>query len=433
MSPGAPTARATPDRAGRAVLVAHPGAAHFIYELVAAVAGLGFATHFETGFYYDDEGALAGLVAALPAALRRRVTRELGRRRFDGIDPAVVHHHPDLELPYVAAARLLRRHPATVERVLHWRNRRFDDRIARIVERARPAVVIGHDTSALRMLRAARRAGAVSVLNQLIGHLAVGDAILREEAERHPEFADSLHAGAPAWLIAQCRDEAREADCVLAPSDYVRRTLIEQGVAPERIALVPFGVRVERFRPASEPRADGVFRLLYVGQISQRKGIKYLLEAVRHLGRRDVELVLVGGIVGSGAGLAPYASCFRHVPNVPHAELHRLFQSADLFVYPSLHEGSALAIFEAMASGLPVITTENAGSMVRDGIDGYLVPLRDPAAIERRIVELQRDPERRRAMAASARRRAEDFTWMHYRARVGVVLDRLIAARAQAV
>jgi glycosyltransferase involved in cell wall biosynthesis len=81
-----------------------------------------------------------------------------------------------------------------------------------------------------------------------------------------------------------------------------------------------------------------------------------------------------------------------------------------------------------MASGLPVITTENAGSMVRDGVDGFLVPLRDPDAIERRILELHNDPERRRAMAESARRRAEGFTWAHYRERLGGVLDTLIAS-----
>ena len=415
------------DRAGKTVLVAHPGAAHFIYELVNAVGALGFAPRFETGFYHDDAGVLGRLTALLPARLGARLARELGRRRFAGIDPAIVHRHPLLELPYVAAARLLPHRPDAVERVLYWRNRCFDASVAAAIARRPPAIAIGHDTSALRLLRAARQAGAKTVLNQVIGHLAVGDRILRDEAARHPEFADSLHAGAPGWLIEQCRAEALEADCVLAPSDYVRRTLIEQGVAPERIALLPFGVRVERFKPPAAPRDDGVFRLLYVGQISQRKGIKYLLEAVKTLARRDLELVLVGGIVGSGAGLAPYRDWFRHVPNVPHAEVQRLFQSADLFVYPSLHEGSALAIFEAMASGLPVITTENAGSMVRDGIDGCLVPLRDPAAIAARIAELQDDPARRYAMAASARQRAEQFTWGHYRERLGGVLDALIA------
>ena len=401
-------------------MVAHPGAAHFIYELVNAVARLGYATRFETGFY--DTGSLAGLVDALPDRLRARVQRELGRRRFDGIDPRIVHRHLALELPYVLAARALPHKPDWVERVLYWRNRTFDARVARTIVRTPPGIIISHDTSALRMIRAAKQAGAKSVLNQVIGHLAVGDAILREEAALHPDFADSLHANAPAWLIEQCRAEALEADCVMAPSDYVRRTLVEQGVAAERIALVPFGVRVERFKPLDQPREDRVFRLLYVGQISQRKGIKYLLEAVKRLALPDLECVLVGGIVGSGAGLAPYRDHFRHVPNVPHAEVQRLFQSADVLVYPSLHEGSALAIFEAMASGLPVITTENAGSMVRDGVDGYLVPLRDPDAIAQKILTLHRDPELRRTLARNARARAEQFTWQHYRERLGAVL-----------
>src|SRR5580704_11060121 len=95
------------ERAGQSVLVAHPGAAHFIYELVNAVGALGFAPRFETGFYYDDTGGLARLVGALPERWRARLGRELGRRHFAGIDPRTVHGQLDLELPYVGAARLL--------------------------------------------------------------------------------------------------------------------------------------------------------------------------------------------------------------------------------------------------------------------------------------------------------------------------------------
>ena len=265
--------------------------------------------------------------------------------------------------------------------------------------------------------------------NQVIGHIASGLRILGEEARLHPEFADSLHVDAPPGLVERCLAEARAADLVLAPSDYVKRTLIEQGVRADAIRLLPYGVRAERFTPAA-PRDDGVFRLLYVGQISQRKGLKYMLEAVRRIARKDVELVLVGGIVGTGAGLAPYREWFRHVRNVPHAEVHRLFQSADAFVYPSLHEGSALAIYEALACGLPAIVTENAGSVVRDGIEGYVVPIRDVDAIVDRIERLRADPERRRAMATAARARAEAFTWDTYRRDLARILDDVLAAQS---
>jgi glycosyltransferase involved in cell wall biosynthesis len=291
-------------------------------------------------------------------------------------------------------------------------------------------MVIAHDTSGLVTLRTARSLGSIAVLNQVIGHLSVGARILREEAQRHPEWADSLHADAPDWLIDQCQNEALEADHILAPSDYVKDTLIEIGCAPECIHILPFGVRLDRFKPSEEPkRNDGKLRLLYVGQISQRKGLKYLLEAVKRLADPAIELTLVGGMVGAGAGLKPYEGWYRHVPNVPHHEVQRLFQEADLFVYPSLHEGSANAIFEAMATGLPVITTRNSGSMVRDGIEGYIVPIRDPDALAECIAELRDDPAKRAELGENARWRSYDFTWDRYRADLGTILDRIVDER----
>ena len=171
---------------------------------------------------------------------------------------------------------------------------------------------------------------------------------------------------------------------------------------------------------APKPARSGL-RLLFVGHIGQRKGIRYLLEAVRRLGP-DVSLTLVGRVVCDPAALAPFRDVFRHVPHVPFHEVHTLFQDADVFVYPSLHEGSAFATYEALASGLPVITTPNAGSVVRHGEDGLIVPIRDVDALIAAIARL-RDPDLRAAMAAAARARAEGFTWGHYAARLAAHLD----------
>jgi glycosyltransferase involved in cell wall biosynthesis len=106
--------------------------------------------------------------------------------------------------------------------------------------------------------------------------------------------------------------------------------------------------------------------------------------------------------------------------------MHRIFESADAFVFPSLHEGSALATYEALASGLPVITTENAGSVVRDGVEGFVVPIRDVAALKEKILTLYQDAELRREMGVRARERAEQFTWEEYRARLGELLGQVL-------
>jgi glycosyltransferase involved in cell wall biosynthesis len=118
------------------------------------------------------------------------------------------------------------------------------------------------------------------------------------------------------------------------------------------------------------------------------------------------------------------------VPHVPYHEVHRLFAEADIFVYPSLHEGSAFATYEAMASGLPVVATPNTGSVVRDGVDGFIVKPRDVESLMERIEWLYRQPDLRRTMGASARRRAESFTWGAYRERIAGFFAGLAAERS---
>jgi glycosyltransferase involved in cell wall biosynthesis len=412
-------------RAATRILVHHPGSNHLAYEVVAGLQASGFACSFDTGFFYAPDGRVARFAQALPERWRGRVLRELKRRSHAGVDPARVRLFAAPELAYVALNRLGLA-PAPLAAVIGWRDEVFDRWVAGHVRRERPRIVVGHDSSSLLSFRAARDVGAVSVLNQVTGHIEAGLQIFREELEHAREFAESLTVP-PASIIERCRREALKADRVLVPSEYVRRTLVERGTAPDRIAVLPYGVDVERFRP-QPPEARRTFRMLFVGNISQRKGIKYLLEALRRLKLPNSELVLVGRIVGPPSALEPYADLFRHVPHVPYHEVHRLFADADLFVYPSLHEGSAFATYEALASGLPVICTPNTGSVVRDGTDGYLVPVRDIPALMEKIELLYRDPARRIAMGAAARERAQEFTWRAYRERLAALFDGFLAA-----
>ena len=130
-------------------------------------------------------------------------------------------------------------------------------------------------------------------------------------------------------------------------------------------------------------------------------------------------------IAGDGEALKQYRDIFTHIRNVPYSELPRYYQSADIFVYPSLHEGSALAIYEALASGLPVVTTFNSGSVVRDGIEGYVVPVQDPDAIKDKIEFLYHNFQLRKKMGVAARLRAETFSWEAYKARIAGIYKKI--------
>jgi glycosyltransferase involved in cell wall biosynthesis len=193
---------------------------------------------------------------------------------------------------------------------------------------------------------------------------------------------------------------------------------------------VPYGVDLGTFTPptgAGRARRDGSrFEAIFSGQMTQRKGLSYLLEGWRRFARSDARLTIVGQPVGEPRALAPYADLFRHVPHQTRPQLARLYQASDVFVFPTLLEGMGLVVLEAMACGLPVIVTANGpGDVVRDGIDGYVIPTRDPEAIAERLERLYRDPALREEMGRNAARRAAEFGWSAYTDKVSACLAAL--------
>ncbi|MBU1109746.1 MAG: glycosyltransferase family 4 protein [Candidatus Riflebacteria bacterium] len=402
------------------IIVAHPGTQHS-YQTAFGIQEAGMLQRYMTSFYYKKLGFVARFISFLPARFMEKIKREFLRRRKEELDDSLIQTFPIPELIYLLStkAKILKNWS---NKILYWRNKIFDEKIARMVLASRPDAVICYDSCSIQTFKACKNIGSIAILDQSIGHIKTGVNILHEEALLHPEFADTLATNTPDWLIEQCTLEALAADKIMVASEYVKESLIKNGVSPLRIIINPYGADITRFYPALK-RDENIFRILFVGAIGQRKGIKYLLEAFKRLRLPNAELVLVGGIVGSGIGLEPYRGLFRHVQNVPHHEVHTVFQSADIFVYPSLHEGSALAIYEALASGLPVVTTPNAGSVVRDGEEGFIVPIRDIDTLMAKILLLYQNEDLRVKMSQQARKRAESFTWQTYRLRLAQIVQ----------
>lgn len=266
----------------------------------------------------------------------------------------------------------------------------------------------GWDGQALRSLRRAKELGAVTLVERPVSHPLTQTRLLQEEYHRWGQ-----DAFLPRTDIARALAELEEADYITIPSDWVRQGCLEHGVAESKLIQIPYGADIERFRPAA--KTSGPFRVIFAGQVGLRKGVPYLLDAWRRLGWRDAELVFAGVVT---AEMKPVLQCFGALEGVRFTgylpDPVEFFQSADIFAFPSIEEGSALVTYEALACGLPVVTTKHAGSVVTDGKEGFLTPIRDGEALAERLRELREDTGLRLRMGVAARVRAEQFPWSRY-------------------
>lgn len=280
-------------------------------------------------------------------------------------------------------------------------------------------VWVGFALFSLAAQRAARAAGACTVLERGSTHISTQHALLAEEYRRWRYPAPPIDRR----LVDRQLEEYDEAGWIAVPSRFVYQSFVDNGIAPDRLMLIPYGADCRLFSPGTQTGRP--FRIVTVG-LSLRKGTPYLLEAASRLGlggarSPEMEWCLVGAVAPDVAHVLRQTSVrVRLLGAVSHADLAAVYRTASVFVLPSIEEGMALSVLEAMASGLPVIVTPNTGAtdIVESGLEGLVVPPRDAVALAGALLSLYEDEPKRRAMAEAAARTARRWTWDAYGDRV---------------
>jgi len=288
-------------------------------------------------------------------------------------------------------------------------------------------IFVGWANQSLHALRRAKALGAVTVLERGSSHILYQQKILREEYEKFDVPLRPYMLPHPR-IVEKELQEYQETGYISVPSSYVRQTFLDAGVPQDRMIQVPYGVDLAAFRQV--PKEDDVFRIIFAGGLSLRKGIHYLLQAFAELNLANAELLLVGSMNEEVRPfLAKYSGHYRAIGHVPQAELYKYYSQGSVFVLPSIEEGLAMVLPQAMACGLPVIATVHTGAadIVRDAVDGFVIPIRDVAILKEKIAYLYAHPEERAAMGTSAKERvASGFTWDDYGQRIVQEYQRIL-------
>jgi glycosyltransferase involved in cell wall biosynthesis len=204
-----------------------------------------------------------------------------------------------------------------------------------------------------------------------------------------------------------------KSDVIISPSLWVSHSLSFAGLSQDKIKLVNYGVHPH---PDKIKSCDKKLRIVFAGGLKRTKGVLELVEAVAKFDPDMVELFIFGRL---HSNLAKELYSLTHDKSNIHIkgfsqDIVKEYKQGDLYVYPTYFEGSSKTVFEAMSCGLPVITTFNAGSIVRDNIDGFIVPVNNACAIAEKIQFFLENPVSVIEMGRSAQVFSREFSWEKY-------------------
>lgn len=399
-------------------LLTHPGT-QYAYHLATQLHSRGRLARFHTSFAIRDGSLVGRLCDLLPS----KVCRRLEGRRLGGLPADKLSLHP-----FCGVGGQFRRSLAGFgeEEILHRRNKAFQRSIPD-KDISSAGVVVGFDTSSWLLASRVKKMGGKFILDQSIGHPVEKERIYKDVRDRFPEWSASIPRKADGH-VAEEIEEHNLADLVVVPSSFVRETLTMQGVPCGKIRVIPFGTNLDLFQPAEFPERSGPVVFLFVGSISARKGVPILLQAWRRMSPVKAELWIVGpGSVPNCEAIDLPASVLFFGPK-NRSDVAELMRQADVFVFPSFFEGLAQVQIEALASGLPIISTveSGAGDIVRDGQNGFLVPAGDANSLKYRMLQIATDRSLLNAMRKNVIEERANLSWSAYGDRWVKVIDELV-------
>ena len=348
---------------------------------------------------------------------------EFSRRRYDGALKPYTKSYPLKELGRLFASKAkltqLIKHETGVFSIDSI-YKSLDQRVAsnlRTFKKADLDAVYSYEDGALFTFQEAKLLGITCLYDLPIGYWRTARKLLAAERELWPEWSSTLTGFNDSEAkLARKDEELKLSEHIFVASSFTKSTLgdFKGGLPP--ITIVPYGFPPVYHARTYTPVKNRPLKVLFVGGLSQRKGIANLFAAVDAIGKH-VELTVVGRKASDSCEALDNALA-KHtwIPSLPHAQVLELMREHDVLIFPSLFEGFGLVITEAMSQGTPVITTDRTAGpdLIENGKNGWIVEAGSTEAIKNTIESILLQPEIVEAFGKAAMQTAQKRNWEMY-------------------
>lgn len=406
------------------IAVFHPGTQHS-WQTATALQDLDRLAWYATSIFRRPDAFPFWLERVVPGRLGGKLASEFSRFEHPALDPARVRTAGLSEwLERIAARMGLRRTAAAIDSM---GNRAFARSLQGALRHEKPVALWGYNGSSADVFAAAAERGLPRILDRTIGDWRAYNAVLERIRETHADWFVPGMGPTGAAQIARDDVEYALADRIVCGSAFCARTVADNSPVPgiaDKVSVLPYCYDETLFAapPAiAVPPPGQPIRLLFLGLIAPRKGVQHVLEALSRIPRGVATLTLVGKMDIPERIYARYADRVEWIETVPRSGIPAIMAEHDALLFPSYFEGSALSLLEALAMGLAIIQTEEAGNGASDR-SGIVLARPDTDLVQQAILMLAEDRDRLAAMRHAARAEASRYSFAAYRANIAALL-----------
>ncbi len=411
------------------ILLAHPGKQHS-FETATALKKNGMLYKYVTSVYIKD-GSYTNKVQSILRGNNKK--KALGRSCAALSADDVIQFNEGLFLVLLLISKIPNTMPL-------WRylNDRFTDsfgkKVAEYAIRENVDAVICYDSNSMVLFDILKR--KAPHIKRIMDVSTANRLFMKDEFDKYiKKGGESSIRKEQSFLWKKTKQnrffrEIRDTEYFLVPSQFVKESLLYSGIRREQIAVVPYGVDLEKFRYQKKKAFHGNLKLVYVGQITYKKGIDYMLKVISQFPNDRVSITLAGAYNTSNHIYRKYKNCrnIKFLGFVTRDILAQVYHEADVFVFPTLGEGFGMVVLEAMGCGLPAIVSDHAGGndVVAAGKNGFEFEAGNEKMLKDKIEWFLNNPDRLPEMSENAYHTAKNYTWDRYHEMVSKAIARMI-------